>query len=363
MPTLLRILGQPCRLPKRQRLVDEACTRERSRTLANVSLSGLDLSGLDLVRARIRGVDFRGSLCHGVAFPPLADCILDGLDASHSSFSRIEGCTFRRALLSSCCFAAHIVECDFSEACMAYGRIGRNLSRPDGVLCRSTFAGAEMSRFDAIGGPLRGACFAGARLAGARLSRADLRQCDFSGANLGDTTLVGADTAGARFDGATLSRCVISAEQAGALRKAAVLPARGVRVAELATSSTCSALEALAQSAREWQLDWWLYHPGTLCIEHFFVVAGAKQLRAMVFRANDESPLRLYSTAGTTVAAVVRDIACDSAGFELLDRAIKVQGGSAVARRGLRAALPGALKEMLATQGGSAARRRPVPRS
>jgi uncharacterized protein YjbI with pentapeptide repeats len=259
---LLEQLRAAPSLLDRQEIIDQAHRAGLDLSIHGVSLDGYDLSGLWMTPLSFVGVDFRGCVCRGATLAPLTDCILDGVDARDSSFSRLEGCRLRGAKLDGACLSARIAHCDFADATLRSARIEQILTehKASRDFHDNSFAKADLRAFDAAGGYLVESSFVAANCAGARLSRADLTGCDCCDVNFAGSNLVRAQLRGARLANAKFERCVVSESVLRDLEAAGSAVPSDVVVALRSPGPATRALEREIEPLRECELRWDFVH-------------------------------------------------------------------------------------------------------
>ncbi|MCE2654397.1 MAG: pentapeptide repeat-containing protein [bacterium] len=337
------ILCLPRGLPNRQQLIDEICSSDENAGIDGARLDGFDISGLFLVNASMKGVDFRGARCRGVAFPPLEDCNLDGVDAIGSSFTVLNRCTLRRALLSSCRFGARMRQCCFNESSLACSQITANTLDIESFYSGNDFSGADLLRLDAAGAYLPDSCFARSCLVQSRLSRANLRGCDFRGANLDEASLAGADVRELQLNQTSMRGCLIGPEQrsvAGAMRGATTDNLMVVR------ADTRKFARIFAEQIK-CQVYWKMRRSSIKQGVGAFLICDQSGLRVVMSSLIEDNFIRMYSTNDSTIDAFASDIATDYAGWEIDEDSIDVECKDEESQQTLLAALPIALRQML----------------
>lgn len=320
MTPLLQILKSPRSRTDRQALLDEACGTNKSCDLVGVSLAGCDISDLWLARLRIQDVDFRGSVCHGTTFPPLVNCVMDGVDATKSHFARVERCQFRRACLTRAYFGARITDCDFTGSILQFARVGQNVQDVHVHYRGNDFSHADLDGLDAAGAYLAKTCFRSAHVTGARLSRADLSDCDLRGTNLAETNLTRACLAGACMTNATLDDCSISPDVAAKLREEGAQHVHGPVIVAHTVGQRVARLENVVQDSDSCNLRWTFHYNHSPCKE--MVVIWKDSIVACSSGAGafdaDGVCLRTYPWgAETAMSAIFLDIAADYANWKL----------------------------------------------
>lgn len=346
---LLHQLSISTSVEERQLAVDAACAEPGGCELIGVSLSGCDLSGLRLSRVKMGRVNLQGSNCTNVTFPAMIDCTFDDACAERTSFSRLENCRFRGAVLTSAVFVGKLTNCDFSGSRLRHARIGAIPAEEQFGNAGNNFTQADLSTIDATGACLWSSNFRSAYLKCARLSRAILSRCDFRCARCIGANLLRARLEDISADEAIFDESLMLPEQARTIRLSCPLGARAIQVVLFSESPSLSVLAQELMSIREFKLTWQMCRRDGKASEKLMVTnrLSSGELRGYAFDADSGELIRMYPLEGPArFIQIMLDIAADYAGWRVVGEEVEVESVAQARRNSLLGRFREAVKEV-----------------
>jgi uncharacterized protein YjbI with pentapeptide repeats len=329
---LVKSLRYASTLRDRQIILDTLLVSSGNAHLSGVIFSGINLSGLRFNGLQLSNSDFRESMCVNVAFPVMHECLLDGVNASGSSFSRMTNCKLVHTNLVGAHFPRLVKECDFTRSNLSYTTVSPlPISCDTDAARRNCFAGANLQGVDAAATDFRGSCFRDAILTDAGLARANLSGCDFANADFSRANLLCACLEQVNFGDATLHDTLTTQGQAVQIQSLSPSQFQGLKISnfDMMPFPLSFGQKILAYGAIKF--EWRISSPSTgqQCKLMLTNRISSQKVCGYSFRAVGSELIRMYSADDSnSLEAIIQDMAIDYSGWSADGSSIVVDTAS-----------------------------------